>query len=270
MSGNLNILPHKSWNVYSAKNREKVAKDEAEYAAELKRETERLALVNADRRRTLLLSRARAAAGTATDAPVVPSPVAEAAPVDARVTLFHALTAPPPSKPVATRSVHADRPNYLHEASAAVPFYLQSGESAALPEEAQLVAQAAEASRRAQSLHTPAHVAASIVQESNARLAQLQRLQSERDRSDPMAALIRPKPKRSHADDDKSSSSSSSSSSDRRSKRRRKHKHKSKGSDLERLRAERLAREEESRRRVQALIVGERVPAAAVNATARR
>lgn len=278
MSGNLNILPHKSWNVYSAKNREKVAKDEAEYAQELKRESDRLALVNAEKRRTTLLSR-RAAAGAdasgSTAAASVPA-------VDARVTLVEAFTQAPPTAPApksATNHLLADRPNFLHDVkNEKVPFYMQSAECGALPDEQVLVAKVAEASRHAQSLRTPAHIAASIVQESNAQLARLQRLQAERDQSDPMAAMVRPKSnKREKKARDRSESSSesdsdSSESSRKKRKKQRKSKQKAKlsSSDVERLRAERLAREAASRQRVQALIVGERVPASHVNATARR
>lgn len=274
VSGNLNILPHKSWNVYSAKNREKVAKDEAEYAQELKRESDRLALVNAEKRRTTLLSR-RAAVGGVADA----SGAAASLPaVDARVTLVEAFTQAPPTAPApksATNHLLADRPNFLHDVkNEKVPFYMQPAECGALPDEEVLVAKVAEASRHAQSLRTPAHIAASIVQESNAQLARLQRLQAERDQSDPMAAMVRPKSKKKARDRSESSSerSSSSDSSHKKRKKQRKSKRKAKlsNSDVERLRAERLAREAESRQRVQALIVGERVPASQVNATARR
>jgi hypothetical protein len=295
MSGNLNILPHKSWNVYNKKNRDKVAKDEADYAEELKRETERLALVNAELRRTKLLARRNVTAtnGTSTGDDVPP--------VDARVTLTDAFREPPPIAAATTttttnRSQLLDRPSYLSDVNnVPTPFYLQSDRGTDVPDAATLQARADAASRQAQSLRTPAHIAATVIQESQAQISRLQRLQAERERADPMAALLvkRERPLAqvtpagpTNADADSGSESDSSGSDSRRKRRRHKsskhhhhhHKHKSRrrsnssdgGSSLAQLRSERLAREQESRQRVQSLIVSERLSAATVNQTATR
>jgi hypothetical protein len=290
MSGNLNILPHKSWNVYNKKNRDKVAQDEAEYADELRRETERLSLVNAELRRTKLLAR-RNVTSTASNSSTQP---VDQAPVDARVTLTDACRERPPmpiAAAAANRSQLLDRPNYLSDVNnVPTPFYLQTDRGTDVPDEATLLARADEASRQAQSLRTPAHIAANVIQESQAQLSRLQRLQAERDTADPMAALLvkrqRPatnvdsKTNEDDNDNDSSSSSSDSSRSEHRKRRRHhkshhksKHKHKHKSSDassLAKLRSERLAREQESRQRVQSLIVSERLSAKTVNQTATR
>jgi hypothetical protein len=281
MSGNLNILPHKSWNVYNKKNRDQVAKDEAEYADELRRETERLALVNAEKRRTTLLARRKVSAAASTNAPGD----ASLPPVDVRVTLTDAFKEPAAlSAGASNRSQLLDRPNYLSDVnSGPTPFYLQSS-AHDLPDEATLIARADAASRQAQSLRTPAHIAANVIQESQAQIARLHRLQAERELADPMAALLPAKrtiqptdEKRKDGDRDRNDNDNDSDSDSERHKKRRRHKskHKHKGRDkdsksLDQLRSERLAREQESRRRVQSLIVSERLPASVVNATATR
>lgn len=283
MSGNLNILPHKIWNVYNKKNRDQVAKDEADYADELRRETERLALVNAEKRRTTMLARRNVSTNASNSDASLP-------PVDARVTLTDAFKEPAAmSAGASNRSQLLDRPNYLSDVNnVPTPFYLQSS-SHDLPDEATLVARADAASRQAQSLRTPAHIAANVIQESQAQISRLHRLQAERELADPMAALLpakrtvppsQPTDEKRKDRDDAEIDKDNDSDSERGHKKRRRHKskHKHKGRDshsshaksLDQLRSERLAREQESRRRVQSLIVSERLPASVVNATATR
>ncbi|KAI9223381.1 hypothetical protein BC828DRAFT_376027, partial [Blastocladiella britannica] len=71
----MHLLPHKSWNVYSAKNREKVAREEAEEATRIA--AEKAKQLTQDRQARLELLRARAgvsgAASTATPDSEAPS-----------------------------------------------------------------------------------------------------------------------------------------------------------------------------------------------------
>ncbi|KAL4421345.1 hypothetical protein ABPG75_010636 [Micractinium tetrahymenae] len=57
--GGLNILPQKRWNVYNRDNRLKVARDEAKYEAEQAEVRARAEAADRERRRQLLLERAR-------------------------------------------------------------------------------------------------------------------------------------------------------------------------------------------------------------------